>query len=224
MTSNVILDLVSIPKHRTALGVDCETYASSLPSMFKPEPMDTTVFVVLLAHLTIEKVYRAHAIPRLVFWCPSTNPKPLLDGETASEQGSDRQERTSSDEVSEQDEAPTLEYRWEIFDIIRAGSTPSKSYIPVNKERKQRVKSLSTRQLFHGVYDSPTRDSPIRCKHDMLESFWASFAEARLKRFYKYQPNVTALRRLMAAMTRRAKIPYPLERSRIAIIQWLGTH
>jgi hypothetical protein len=135
MASNVNLGLVSIPKHRTVLGVNFEVYASSLPSMFKYEPMDMAVFVVKLAHLTVEKVYRTRAVPRLVFQCPSTNPEPLLDEETASEQGSDRRERTSADEVSEQDKAPILEYLREIFDIIRAGSTPSKSYVPVNKER-----------------------------------------------------------------------------------------
>jgi hypothetical protein len=59
MTSNVILDLVSIPKHRTVLGVNCETYTSSLPSMFKDGLMDMAVFVVKFAHLTVEKVYCA---------------------------------------------------------------------------------------------------------------------------------------------------------------------
>jgi hypothetical protein len=101
MTSNVIPDLVSIPRHRTVLGVNCETYDPSLPSMFKYEPMETAVFVVKLAHLTVEKVYRASTTPRLVFRCQSTNPQPLLDGEMASEQGSDRQERASGDEVCE---------------------------------------------------------------------------------------------------------------------------
>jgi hypothetical protein len=86
--------------------------------MFMYQPMDTAVFVVKLVHLTVEKVCRAPAVPRLVFRCPLTNPELLLDGETASGQGSDRRERTSSDKVSEQDEAPTLEYLREIFDII----------------------------------------------------------------------------------------------------------
>jgi hypothetical protein len=121
----------------SVLGLNCERYVSSLPSRFKYEPMDAAVFVVELAHLTFEKVYRAPAVPRFVFRCPSTNSEPLLDGETASERGSDRQECTSGDKVSEQDEAPTLKYLQEIVDIIRGRSTPSKPYVPVNKERKQ---------------------------------------------------------------------------------------
>jgi hypothetical protein len=103
-----------------------------------------------LAHLAVEKVYDAPAVPVLAFRRGS-NSEPLSDLETDSEHRVDLQKGENPDEVSEDDEAPTLEYLREIFEIIRAEPTPSKPYVPVNKERKQRVKSLSIRQLFLGV-------------------------------------------------------------------------
>jgi hypothetical protein len=147
MKSNVILDLVSIPKHCTVLGVNGETYVSSLPSIFKYDPIDTVVFVVKLAHLAVEKVYHAPTVPVLAFRRVS-NSEPPFDLETYSEHRLDLQKGENGDEVSEEDEAPTLEYLREILEIIRAGSIPSKLHVPVNKERKQRVKNLSIRSYF----------------------------------------------------------------------------
>jgi capsid protein len=86
------------------------------------------------------------------------------------------------------------------------------------------VKSLSIRQLFLGVYDSPTWDSLIRCKHDMSESFGSEFVEYRLRELYKHWPNVAALRPLVILMGRRAELSSALERTRIAIVEWLGIH
>jgi hypothetical protein len=223
MKSNVILNLVSIPKHRTVLGVNYETSVSSLPSIFKYDPIDTAVFVAKLAHLTVEKVYHAAAVPVLVFRRGS-NSEPLFDLETDSEHGLDLQKGENHDEVSEEDEAPTLEYLREIFEIIRAGLTPNKLYVPVDKERKERVKGLSIQQLFLGVCDSPTRDSLIRCKYDMPESFGSEFVEERLRELYKPRPNVAALKQLVVLMAQRAELSSTLERTRIAIIEWLVIH
>jgi hypothetical protein len=180
MKSSVILDLVPIPKHRTVLGVNCETDVSSLPSIFKYDPINTAVFVVKLAHLAVEKVYHAPALLALAFRRGS-NSESLFDLETDSEHRLDLHKGENRDEVSEEDEAPMLEYLREIFEIIPAGSTPSKPHVPVNKERKRRVKSLSIRQLFLGVYDSLNRDSLIQCKHDMSESFGSEFVEDKLR-------------------------------------------
>jgi hypothetical protein len=144
--------------------------------------------------------------------------------ETNSEHRLDLQKGENRDKVSEEDEAPTREYLREILEIIRAGSIPSKPHVPVNKERKQCVKSLSIRQLFLGMYDSPTRDSLIRCKHDMPESFGSDFVEDRLRKLYKHRPNVAALRQLVVLMAQCAELSRPLERTRIAIIEWLGIH
>jgi hypothetical protein len=73
--------------------------------------------------------------------------------------------------VPDGDEALTFEFLREIFEIIRAGFTPGKPYVPPSKERKHLVKSLSTRQLFLGVYDSPNWDLLIRSKHEISGSF-----------------------------------------------------
>jgi hypothetical protein len=221
MKSNMILDLVSISKHRTVLGVNCETYVSSLPSIFKYDPIDTAVLVVKLAHLAVEKVSHAAAVPVLAFRRGS-NSVPLFDLETDPEHRLDLQKEENCDEVSEEDEAPTLEYLREIFEIIRTGSSLSKSYVPVNKDRKQRVKGLSIRQLFLGGYDSPTRDSLIRCKHDMSESFGSEFVENRLRGLYKHRPIVAALRQQVILMAQRAEFSSPVGKTRIAIIEWLG--
>jgi hypothetical protein len=57
MKSNTILDLISIPKHHTILGVDCETYISSSPSIFKHDPMDIEIFVRKMADLPVDKMF-----------------------------------------------------------------------------------------------------------------------------------------------------------------------
>jgi hypothetical protein len=109
----------------------------------------------LLRQNCLDIVAYAPAVPVLTFQRGS-NSEPLFDLGTDSEHRLDLQKEENRDGVSEEDEAPTLEYLRQIFEMIRAGSTPSKPYVPINKERKQRVKSLSIRQLFLGVYDSPT--------------------------------------------------------------------
>jgi hypothetical protein len=99
MKLNVMLDLVSIPKHRTVLGVNCETYVYSLPSIFKSAPIDTAVFVVKLASLAVEKVSHAPAVPVFAFRC-GLNSEPLFDLETDSEHRLDLQKGENRDEVS----------------------------------------------------------------------------------------------------------------------------
>jgi hypothetical protein len=126
--------------------------------------------------------------------------------------------------VADQDEARTLEYLREVFTMLRAGSTPDKPYSPMNTERKQCMRTLLTRQLFLGVYDSPMRDSLIRCKHDMSQSFAPVGIEERLRTLYNHRPNVATLRELAVSLGHRLEIQSPAERTRMAIIEWLGAH
>jgi hypothetical protein len=117
------------------------------------------------------------------------------------------------DQVADQDEARTLEYLREVFTMFRAGSTPDKPYSPMNTERKRCVKTLSTRQLFLGVDDSPMRDSPIRCKHDISQSFPPAGTEERLRTIYNHRLNVATLRELAVSLGHCLGIQSPTERT-----------
>jgi hypothetical protein len=162
MKSNVILDLVSISRHHTVLGVNCEAYASSLPSTFNQHPLDIAVFILRLVGLPVEKVCQTANVPEVVFRCELAGSQlasiPWLDRERQS----GPEEDEYPDQVADQDEARTLEYLREVFMMLRAGSTTGKPYSPMNTERKRCVKTLSTRQVFLGVYHSHMRDSLLR--------------------------------------------------------------
>jgi hypothetical protein len=142
----------------------------------------------------------------------------------------DREQRSGPEEgeypnqVADQDEARTLEYLREVFTMLQAGLAPDKPYSPMNAERKRCVKMLSTRQLFLGVYDSPMRDSLIRCKHDMSPSFAPAGIEERLRAFYNHRPNVATLREFAVSLGHRLGIQSPAERIRMVIIEWLGAN
>jgi hypothetical protein len=224
MKSSVILNLVSIPSHRTVLGVNCEAYASSLPSTFSQHPLDIAVFILRLVGLPVEKVYQTANAPEVVFRCQ------LAGCQLASMPWLDRERRSGPeegeypDQVADQDEVRTLEYLREVFTMLRAGSTPDKPYSPMNTERKQCVETFSTRQLFLGVYDSPMRESLIRCKHDMSQLFAPAGIEERLTALYNHRPNVVTLRELAVSLGHRLGIQSPDERTRIAIIEWLGAN
>jgi hypothetical protein len=128
------------------------------------------------------------------------------------------------DQMADQDEARRLEYLREVFTMLRAGSTPDKPYSPMNTERKRCVKTLSTRQLFLGVHDSPMRDSLMRCKHDMWQSFAPAGIEERLRTLYNHRPNVATLRKLAVSLGHRLGIQSQAERTRMPIIEWLGAN
>jgi hypothetical protein len=57
------------PRHRTVLGVNCEAYASSLPSTFNQHPLDIAVFILRLVGLPVEKVCQTANAPEVVFRC-----------------------------------------------------------------------------------------------------------------------------------------------------------
>jgi hypothetical protein len=81
MKSNTILDLISIPKDRTILGVDCETYVSSSRSVFKYNPMDIAVFVLKIAHLPVDKIFQAPMVPQFIFQSESRDTELALQRE-----------------------------------------------------------------------------------------------------------------------------------------------
>jgi hypothetical protein len=68
------------------------------------------------------------------------------------------------------------------------------------------------------------RDSLIQCKHDMSQSFAPAGIEERLKTLYNHQPNVATLRELAVSLCHRLGIQSPAERTRMAIIEWLGAN
>jgi hypothetical protein len=215
MKSNTILDFISIPKHRTILGVDCETYVSSSPSIIKHDPMDTAVFVLKMAHLPVDKMFHTPMVPQFVFQSDSRDIELALQREPDHGQQFGQQKCNDHDKVPDADEALTFEFLREVFEIIRAGSTTGKPYIPLSEEWKHLVKLLSTRQLFLGVYDSPNWDSLIQSKHEMSGSSGGTAIEERLKTFYEYRPNLETLRELATRVARRAEIP-PSERTTLA--------
>jgi hypothetical protein len=68
------------------------------------------------------------------------------------------------------------------------------------------------------------RDSLIQCKHDMLQSFAPAGIEERLRTLYNHRPNVAILRELAVSLGHRLGILSPAERTRMAIIEWLGAN
>jgi hypothetical protein len=117
-----------------------------------------------------------------------------------------------------------LECLREVFTMLRAGSTPDKPYSPMNIERKGCVKTLSTRQLFLNVYDSPMRDSLIQCKRDTSQSFAPAGIGERLRTLYNHRSNVATLRELAVSLGHRLGIQSPVDRIRMTIIDWLGAN
>jgi hypothetical protein len=224
MMLNTIFDLISIPKHYTILGVDCETYASSSPSIFKHDPRNITVFLLKMVHLPVDTIIHAPMVPQFAFQSESRDTKLVLQGEPDHDRQFGQQKRNDHDEVPDADEALTLEFLREVFERMRVGSTPEKPYIPLSEKRKHLVNILSTRQLFLGVYDSPNRDSLIRSKHEMSGSFGRSVIEERLKTFYECGPNLGTLRELATRVARRAEIPPSAERTRAGAIEWSEVH
>jgi hypothetical protein len=101
---------------------------------------------------------------------------------------------------------------------------PDKPYSPMNIERKECVKTLSTGQLFLSSYDYPMRDSVIQCKHDMSQSFAPAGIEERLRSLCNHRPNVATLRKLAMSLGHRLGIQSRAERTRMAIIDWLGAN
>jgi hypothetical protein len=83
---------------------------------------------------------------------------------------------------------------------------------------------MSTRQLFLGVYDSHMRDSLMRCTHDMSQSFAPAGIKERLGTLYTHRPNVATVRELAMSLGHRLGIQSPAERTRMAIIEWLGAN
>jgi hypothetical protein len=163
-------------------------------------------------------------IPQFVFQSESRDTELALQRESDHDQQFGQQKRNDHDEVPDADEALTFEFLRQVFQRIRAGSTPGKPYIPLSEERKHLVKSLYTRQLFLAVYDLPNRDSLIRSKHEMPGSFGRTVIEERLKTFYECRPNLGALRELATRAARRAEIPPSAERTRAGVIEWLEVH
>jgi hypothetical protein len=60
------------------------------------------------------------------------------------------------------DDGPRDRCLSEIAGILHAGINPLKFYSPISGNHKQHVKSLSSNQLFLGVFQSPQRDAPAR--------------------------------------------------------------
>jgi hypothetical protein len=69
------------------------------------------------------------------------------------------------------------------------------------------------------------RDSLIECKHGISQSFATVGIEERLRTLYNHRPNVVTLRELVVSLGHhRLGIQSLAERTRMAIIEWLGAN
>jgi hypothetical protein len=100
------------------------------------------------------------------------------------------------------DDVPRGCYLSEIAGILSAEISPLKRYSPISVSSKQDMKSLSSNQLFLGVFQSPQRDSLIEAKPEVSKHLQLSSAfslentERKLKQVFNRRLNVADLRHI----------------------------
>jgi hypothetical protein len=100
------------------------------------------------------------------------------------------------------DDVPRDRHLFGIAGNLQAGIRPLRPCSPVSGYRKQHIKSLSSKQLFLGVFQSPRHDSLIQAeseasKHLQLSSALSlENAKGRLKQVFDRRLNVADLRHI----------------------------
>jgi hypothetical protein len=122
-------------------------------------------------------------------------------------------------------------YLSEIAGCLREGSGPGKPYSPIAGNRKQQVRTLSSNQLFLGVFQSPRREALLEAKSGAMQSLdlarRISFeqAEARLKRIFNRRMNLVDLRQIARIAGARVFLSPPSNAAaRCDTLDWFERH